>query len=194
MNEKQLGRNAHIMVDIETLGTAVNATVFQIAAVRFDINTGEILAEFNETQDIAELSNINADGSTIQWWLETNSDLMKYLICLPTTSKLLADFHAWLTAQSEDFDLYLWGNGILFDNNIIRQQFVDMGLNYPIRYSHDRDVRTILQLACDKLDTTVNEFKQQCYDPSLTQHHAYHDVINQVAAVVTAYNLLTGGE
>lgn len=41
-----------VMVDIETLGTGVNATIFQISAVLFDITTGERFSEFNKIADI----------------------------------------------------------------------------------------------------------------------------------------------
>ena len=41
-----------IMVDLETLGRTGEYTVFQIGAVAFDIETGEVKNEFDMTADI----------------------------------------------------------------------------------------------------------------------------------------------
>ena len=61
-----------VMVDIETLGTKEGATIFQIAAVSFDITTGETLDSINLIGDISKYETLTVDGSTLKWWLDTD--------------------------------------------------------------------------------------------------------------------------
>src|SRR5690625_4007009 len=143
------GGRKDIMVDIETLGKKSSSTIFQIAAVSFDITSGEIYSSFNHIADIEDNRILNVDGSTLKWWLNTDKALLNKLLNKGegSSEQLLIDFHDWLSSQSEDErDTYLWGNGILFDNKMIQHQFELIGLDYPIFYRNDRDVRTVLEL------------------------------------------------
>lgn len=158
-----------VMVDIETLGTSSDATIFQIATVSFDILTGDILDNFNGLADISQNEFLNVDGSTLKWWLNTNKELLTELLNNGegSSTELLQDFHKWLTGLTPDSnELCLWGNGILFDNKMIQQQLEDIGLFYPINYKNDRDVRTIVDLAGAKLGITEKELKDQYNDES----------------------------
>lgn len=182
-----------VMVDIETLGTSSDATIFQIAAVSFDILTGDIKETFNGIADISQNSLLFVDGSTLKWWLNTNKELLTELLNNGegSSEELLEDFHKWLTKQAKDTkDIYLWGNGILFDNKMIETQFEHIGLDYPIFYRNDRDVRTIVDLAGAKLGLTEKELKDQYNDESLVAHDAFDDVTYQVRLVSGCYNAL----
>jgi 3' exoribonuclease, RNase T-like len=182
-----------VMVDIETLGTSSDATIFQIAAISFDIRTGDILDNFNGIADISVEDNLKVDGSTLKWWLNTDKELLAHLLNNGDGSptELLQDFHTWLTQQTPvSSDLFLWGNGILFDNKMIQQQLEDIGLFYPINYKNDRDVRTIVDLAGAKLGLSEKELKDQYNDESLVHHNAFDDVLYQVRLVTGCYNAL----
>lgn len=185
-----------IMVDIETLGTKADSTIFQISAIAFNIETGTRYYEFNQTADISKNETMNVDGSTIKWWLATNKQLLTDLLnqgC-DSSEEILANFHNWiLGVQSlvEDTkSVYLWGNGILFDNNMIRTQFQNIGLEYPISYRSDRDVRTIVELACAKTGLTEKELKSAFRTEGLVAHDAFDDVIFQIDLVVGCYKEL----
>ncbi|MDH5159861.1 3'-5' exonuclease [Heyndrickxia oleronia] len=180
-----------IMVDIETLGNKIDSTIIQISAVSFDIESGKIHETFNEVADISKNETmIKATGSTLQWWVNTNAELFAELLTKGEKSSedVLRNFHAWLTTDKET---YLWGNGILFDNAMIRNQFESIGLDYPIFYRNDRDVRTILELASSKLGISDKELRDSVYNKELVAHDAFNDVINQVALVSHCYNVLT---
>ena len=149
-------KRINIMVDLETLSTEENPTVFQIAACSFDIETGEILSFFEKTADISCSSQLNVSGSTLKWWLNTNKELLADLVNKGNGSEedMFKAFHSWLytlvpqVPTDNGFkNIYLWGNGILFDNRIIQQKFKSFGLCHPILYRNDRDVRTIVDLA-----------------------------------------------
>lgn len=182
-----------VMVDIETLGTGSESTIFQIAAIAFNIETGEQIAKFNQIADIEKESLLYIDGSTLKWWLKTNKELLAELLHSGTVSptELLENFHKWLSFISEDTkNIYLWGNGILFDNKMIQEQLEFIGLEYPIFYKNDRDVRTIVDLAAKKLGITEQELKEKYNDESLTAHDAYDDVTYQINLVVGCYREL----
>src|SRR5690606_13350006 len=181
------------MVDIETLGKESDSTIFQIAAIAFDIETGDHLAKFNQIANIEDETFLRVDGSTLKWWLNTNKELLTDLINngKGTPDELLENFHKWLSFVAEDAkDIHLWGNGILFDNKMIQEQLVGMGLDYPIYYKNDRDVRTIVDLAGKKLGISEKELKDKYTDDSLVAHDAYDDVRYQISLVVGCYNLL----
>lgn len=182
-----------IMVDIETLGTKQDATIFQVAAVAFDILTGETIETFNQIADIGKASNLRVDGSTIKWWLNTDEELLTKLLNNGTvsTDELLENFNKWLVKFKDGANhVYLWGNGILFDNNMIQYQFEQLGLEYPIYYKNDRDVRTIVDLASTKLGISEVELKDRYNDESLTKHDAFDDVMCQIRLVSGCYEVL----
>ena len=65
-----------------------------------------------------------------------------------------------------------------------------VGLDYPIFYRNDRDMRTIIELACHKLGIEEKEFKEQNKNSELVAHDAYDDVRWQIDLVSKAYNIL----
>ena len=179
----------NIMVDIETLGTQKDSTILQISAVSFDIETGEVKNTFDAIQDIST-ENIKSDGDTLMWWLKTDSELLKKLVTSANSTDVLGDFHLWLKSQGNLEERFLWGNGILFDNNFIKSQLEHRGWDYPILCRNDRDVRTILDLASKKLGISVDELKKSVYLQERRSHYALDDGRNQVDAVWLAYNIL----
>lgn len=185
-----------VMVDLETLGTHADSTIIQISAIAFDINTGAHHYVFNKIADISKNEDyeMNVDGSTLKWWLTTNKELLARSIEKGemSSSELVEDFGNWLSVVKSMGDLYLWGNGILFDNKMIQYQLgEDL---YPIEYKNDRDLRTLVDLACAKLGITEKELKNKYYDQSLEPHDAFNDVINQVNLAVNCYKELTKKE
>lgn len=182
-----------VMLDIETLGTGSNATIFQIAAIAFNIETGEHYSKFNMIADISKNKKLNVDGSTLKWWLNTNKQLLTDLLNKGEKSSedLLINFNCWLMSLSSDVrDIYLWGNGILFDNKMIQQQLINIGQPYPIFYKNDRDVRTIVDLAGKKLGITEEELKDKFKDDNLVHHDAFDDVKYQINLVTGCYKCL----
>ena len=187
-----------IMTDIETLGKGDCPPVFQIAACAFDIKTGEIYGEFNSTADISGYKNI--EGDTLIWWLNTNKELLSKLLNNGKTSKktekdIVSEFVCWIKEIAKEFnvdikDVYLWGNGILFDNRIIKQKCGQYGIEYPIFYRNDRDVRTILELGAFKkgFKTAIDFTNTIEFEGS--KHDAFDDVKHQIKEVVVAYNEL----
>lgn len=185
-----------IMTDIETLGRGSDSTIIQISAIAFDIATGEHIASFNQIADIEKNENpIKATGDTIKWWVNTDKELFAKLLTSGeySSEQVLRNFHSWLTSLVPKEDMkkvYLWGNGILFDNKMIQHQLELIGLKYPIFYRNDRDVRTLLELASLKLGITEEEVKEKYKDENLVAHNAFDDVIYQIHLAVHCFNEL----
>jgi hypothetical protein len=182
-----------VMVDIETLGTNKDSTIFQIAAATFDVETGEIFEVYEQVADIEKNKTVNVTGSTLKWWLKTNKELLQEILNKGTEASgvILIDFHGWLHKLKLKYqEVCLWGNGILFDNALIQEQLNAMGFDYPIYYKNDRDVRTIVDLATKKLGITEQELKEKFSDTSLVEHNALDDVKYQINLVTYCYNVL----
>lgn len=182
-----------VMVDIETLGTKANATIFQISAAAFDITTGKVTSEFNMTADISKTEDLVVDGSTILWWLDTDAELFKRLLKGGQHSGafVIHSFNTWLTSLTNQFDVRLWGNGMLFDNNMLKTQIEALGLEYPIAYNRDRDVRTIIELAAEVSGISERQIKTMHKKPTEIKHDAYDDVRTQIRYVTWCYQILT---
>lgn len=184
------------MVDIETLGKAADSTIFQIAAIAFDIRTGERYSQFNSIADIKKNKTMNVDGDTLKWWLNTDKELLTKLLNSGTqlsSEEVLEKFHNWINRHVTVVgrsNVYLWGNGILFDNKMIQYQMQEAGLEYPILYKNDRDVRTLLELASAKFGVSEREIKDMYEDDTLVEHDAIDDVIYQINLSVGCYRII----
>lgn len=184
-----------IMVDIETLGTNSDSTIIQISAIAFDIKTGEHFSTFNKIADITKNDDwkMNITGSTLVWWLNTNKELLTKLLNSGegSSTELIEEFYQWLIGLGLLGDLHLWGNGILFDNQMIKYQLEAIGMEYLIKYKNDRDLRTLVDLTCARLGVSEKELRAKYYNASLEAHDAFNDVMNQINLAVNCYNILT---
>ena len=187
---------ADIMIDLETLGTEPDSPIIQIAAARFDIATGDIIDTFNQVCGFQFEHNITITIDTLKWWLNTDNELLKDLLNQGKNSTLsmIESFYSWITNQGEIDERYLWGNGILFDNNMIKTHFQNFYHKYPILYRNDRDMRTIVDLAAMKLGLeSATEFSKLHSDENIRAHDAMNDVKTQVHIIHEAYKVIMGG-
>jgi len=182
-----------IMTDIETLGVKDNVAIIQLSAIAFNIKTGEYIDTFNNLIDVSKVDGLIIDGSTLKWWLETNKELLTNIITQATKQldEVLFLFNEWIEELNcHSKKKFLWGNGILFDNRIIQDQMRKYGLDYPIFYRNDRDVRTIVELAGIKENITEKELKQRFNNDSLTKHDAFDDTRYQIELVCGCYKII----
>lgn len=189
-----------IMTDIETLGKGDNTTVFQIAACAFDISSGEILKIFNQIANIEKDNDIPIDGSTLLWWLKTDRDLLLSLLYKGNKEginqkDMFINFKKWTEQTQEEAgdsrDVFLWGNGILFDNKLIQSKMKQYDIEYPIFYRNDRDMRTIVELAALKSGVqTEKEFRDMNRCEGLIAHDGLDDVKAQIYVLSKAWNII----
>ena len=183
-----------LMLDIETLGTDNDTTLIQLACVAFDIRTGNIVSEFNEFIDIGQTKDLKITGSTVKWWLKTDSTLFKSLIERGSLSEreVFEKLYNWIKGLQEIYSLYLHGNSPMFDNQIVKTKLAQYGFSYPISYKNDRCVRTIVDLYCAKKGISEKQFKDIHKSNDLVAHNGLDDCKFQIRYVVEAYKDLVG--
>ena len=188
MNNKVKKPRIEIVGDLETWGKDGDTALIQIAAVAFDIDTGEYLSEFNELCDISK-SKILVDGSTLKWWLNTDKELLTRLVNSGKDDEetVVRHFYDWIVALKSEYEVYFWGNGILFDNKIIQAKMAQYGLQYPIFYRNDRDLRTIVDIAESKFGVNVHEV---CASPDQEKHNAIDDVKHEIDVLCWCWKAL----
>lgn len=137
--------STHVMVDLETWSTANNARIISIGAVKFDPNTHEPMDSFHVGVAPESYKGLRGqfhlDPMTVMWWMSPERraalDQWQRLEKLDIATAL-EGFSMWYGDES----LPTWGNGATFDNVILRNAYVSLGLTCPWSYRHDRCFRT----------------------------------------------------
>jgi len=172
----------HISLDIETMGVSSNAAIMSIGACYFEPETGTIGHTFNMPVSIA--TNGKIDASTVIWWMKQSDDARSKFFNNENASHIayaLQQFHDFVSPRSQ-----VWGNGIAFDNVIIRTAYEKLDLMVPWKHWDDRDVRTMVELG-----------KQLGFDPKKdmpfegVKHDALSDAIHQAKYVSAIWQKLT---
>ncbi|HEY3496237.1 MAG TPA: 3'-5' exonuclease [Polyangiaceae bacterium] len=191
----------HVMLDLETLSTRTDACIIQIAAIAFDIETGELGPRFNayvnEALMIGEPVG-HIDPHTVGWWMRqkfapalgamlTDEDERRSL------GEALGDFAEWydnLTDNCDDGegkppteDIRLWGHGATFDIPILQNAYqqrcpeVHEG-QVPWHYRSPRDTRTLFDVAPGGMPKPPKD--------ETREHDAQYDCEYQIAQVCGA--------
>lgn len=175
----------HLMTDLETMGTLVNAPVLAIGAVYFDPNTGELGDRFYGAIDIEDACRYGRpSGGTIKFWMQQSDDARKAAIAGKHESKFVFDkFRAFCLKHGPN--VKPWGNGATFDIGILDYAFMKVtGEGSPWKFWNVRDCRTIKEVA-----ETVAEFNGE---RAGTHHQALDDAIFQAQWVSHYWQALRG--
>lgn len=184
-----------VMLDLETLGVGNSPVIIQIAAVIFDIKTGESFECFNEfiNPKSGIDSGLDLDISTIEFWLKQDQEAIDKVIIPALKSEnnlkdVLISFSKFIedAEYCRDATVRVWGNGILADNKWIQSAYSKAGLKTPWKYNADNDVRTLVDLGKRILEI----------DPKKTieftgiKHDALHDCEHQIKYCSEIYKKL----
>lgn len=163
------------MLDIETMGNNTNAAITSIGLVVWDNkHTYEFYKEINLESSVK--AGARMDVSTILWWMKQNDNarsIYKYNDKADPLKNVLvdlSDFVKHVCRTTEDVvPLKLWGNGVAFDNVILRNSYeLFDDLVCPFAFWNDRCYRTLKNLYPHiKLERVG------------TYHHALDDAISQ---------------
>lgn len=179
----------HIMVDIETLSTAVNAAVLSIGAVEFDPMSGKIERGFYRELDLSAQKNRHIDASTVQWWVKqclVNTDNIAFLT-KPDSHKntltfVLFELGSFITGNEDNYveraegyeKIALWACDPDFDIAILADLYKEHNLPTPWKYSEPKSVRTVRMLTqIAGMEIPVQE----------ADHNALNDCIRQAKEV-----------
>jgi len=175
----------HIMLDIETMGTSSNAAIMSIGACYFNPATGEIGDTFHEQVDIS--SNGQIDASTVIWWMDQDDEArskFKNNGKAGHINAVLADFADFVKPNCQ-----VWGNGVAFDNVIIRNAYEHPSCadDVPWKFWNDRDVRTMVELG-----KVIGIDPKRDFPFDGVKHDALADAIHQAKYVSAIWQALTG--
>lgn len=177
---------AHISLDLETMGTSPGCAIVAIGAVRFDPYADGIADVFYRTIDLQSCleAGLTIDPGTLQWWMgqedAARSALFKDTGMLRTA---LSDFANWVSQHPGPSQV--WGNGADFDNAILAQAYKVTGLRAPWAFWNSRCLRTIKYLA---------EGHPLELPRAGTHHNALDDAVYQARVCQLAHKALrTGG-
>ncbi|UGB26378.1 3'-5' exoribonuclease [Methylorubrum sp. B1-46] len=180
----------HVMVDIETLGTAPGSAILSIGAVAFDPFTELLGVCFEANINLADAVDrgLTIDPQTVIWWAGQGQDAIASTFLKSDAQPLasvLADLGTWLRGCGAE--VRIWAHGASFDPVLIEAACKKCGVPAPWKFRDLRDTRTIFDLAGI---SSLAEYR--CAND--VHHSALSDAKVQARAVGDAYRLLGLGK
>lgn len=169
-----------VMLDLETLSTAKDAAILQIAAVQFDRTTGETGIEFNVH---VRRPTGHVDTDTVLWWMQQAqaAPLGRAASTGESEAEALAQFGEFVRLVAPEA---LWSHGATFDIVVLGSAYRRAALAQPWSYRIERDTRTLYALAPGGMPRVEQ-------DPNHV-HDALYDCHVQIKQVVGALAALRG--
>lgn len=171
----------NIMLDLETMGTGVDAPIISIGACYFDPGTGDIGDVFHEQIDMS--TNGTIEASTVIWWMQQDDDARSKFYDNANAEHIddvLKAFSDFVNPSAA-----VWGNGIAFDNSKIINAYESRGLVAPWRFWNDRDVRTMVALG-----QAIGIDPKRDFPFEGVKHDALADAIHQAKYVSAIHQAL----
>lgn len=172
------------MVDTETLGTAADACILSIGAVKFSLETLDIedagfYASISVDSNLEHKRRIQED--TLIWWMKQSPDAQGvFHESKQTLAVALTDFSDWIG----DDDCCVWSNGADFDLPMLAHAYTSLGIEIPWNFWNSRCFRTYKNLPGAK------NIKAMALG---TKHNALADAVNQAQTAQLIYaELFTG--
>ena len=171
----------HIMLDLETMGTAPNAAIVAIGAVPF--NALGVFQNYSFYKTIALSSAVNwggvIDPKTVTWWLQQNDAARNELVSAEGDMfDALREFSTWLH-QFEP--CCVWGNGSDFDNVILSNAYLRNELKIPWDYRNNRCYRTFSNMMPHVTKTPFMGVRHRAIDDAVYQAMHAADLLKTLA-------------
>lgn len=171
------------MVDVETSGLSPDRTaIIQLAAVRFDIETGEVDPDFFDRCPMIPPWRFWDEG-TRDWWRQQKRETFENIMQRAEPfADVMEAFYRWVQDKNVDNPRF-WGKPTHFDYAFVQSSLNDVGLPMPFHYRHAND---------------MNSFIRGLYFPndvpsipdlpgSANAHYATWDCFDQIHRVTWAY-------
>lgn len=158
------------MIDIETIATDSRAIIVSLGAVMFDKD--KIGDTFYSVFDLDDqlLAGRTKSEATLDWWSKQSKESQAVFDQKRTPTALaLGKFSKWLGSGCN-----VWGNGVDFDNVILRSCYDDFKIKAPWSYSRNRCFRTLKNICAFPADGIAAR--------AGVYHNALDDAVFQVKA------------
>ena len=197
----------HVMLDIETLGTGPNAAIIAIGAVWFNPlrqDTVEELLRNNKnyyqaiTIDSCLLEGFDIDAKTFEWWKHQSTVAKAQVFGRDDSVSIktaITDFLGKLKPENT-----LWGNGVSFDNVILKNAADRLRIEFPVGYQNWMCMRTMKNIFNVDFEASGSTLKKPfsfdepawAKDAQMIPHFALHDAACQASHVQSIfYKLIT---
>lgn len=174
----------HVMLDLETFGTALDAAIVQVGAVRFDLVSPNMLRDDGFERTVALQSSILAgggvDADTVAWWRHADRSAESRISIESGAERIgvvLSAFSDWFPEGA-----YIWSHGAAFDVPVLASAYRALGMREPWDYRRIRDTRTLFVLAGELAGWDKPQRE--------TAHTALADAVAQAEDVRAAYAAL----
>ena len=173
------------MIDIETMGNISYSSILSIAAVKFDIETGDIGEKFhvNITFKSCLDAGLIVNADTILWWMDRNSKARKAIISPTNPVSLVTALLSFNGFCSKEY--FIWGNSPRFDLGLIQNAYNKLDLPIPWDFRKERDVRTLVGFAPEIKNNHVMVG---------VAHNPIDDCLNQISYCTKTYNTIFNEE
>lgn len=130
-----------IMLDLETMDTAVTAAIVSIGAARF--SDAGVHDTFYRTVDWGRQPGRTLSADTIRWWMDQPAEVQAAArdpYALPL-AEALVDLAAWIGS-----DVDVWAGPADFDLAILKHAYDNYGMSIPWAYYRTRCYSTVRRL------------------------------------------------
>lgn len=183
-----MSRFPFIMVDIETTGTQPETTnIIQIAAVRFNLETGEV---DHDTFDrcLRPLPTRFWDEDTRRFWSKMPTLLDTIWGRMEDPKKVLADLKVFAMKDQRESPI-LWAKPISFEGPFLASYFRELDIQTPFKYWETMDLNSFIK---GRFFPDMAPKIEKELEFVGSEHHALYDTFHQVKVAIEAYRR-TGG-
>lgn len=170
-----------LMLDIETAGRTPGVAIIQIAAVPFDVNTGEISNNtFCKSINLQHQfdNKFSFDGETMSWWKKTNPSLFKELSESKLTYNIVGkEFQDYFKSLPNYKNIRVWGNSNRFDLGLLEGWY-----KRAIGFKFKPFWNTWLEMDCRSISALKPDIKANMKFVG-EKHNAIHDCKHQIKYV-----------
>lgn len=168
---------SHVMLDLETLGTAQGSIILSIgAAVFFPQGKGHTETFYRNIDPVASKNlGFTTDPETVAWWQKQSEEAKESLVKdrIPP-DQALADFSKFFYQVGGE---QLWCQGANFDEPMLSKAYKILGRSIPWKFFNVRDTRTVYDIC---------RFDTRSLKRLGTYHNALDDCKYQIECVQKA--------
>lgn len=178
----------HVMLDLETWGTAAGCAIRSIGAVQFCPETGTLGQEFYANIDDVSCMELGLvkDPGTVAWWgrqsREAQDSLLKNRMPVGLALKQFTEYWKMVGAD------YVWSQGGNFDEPILSCIYSKLQRKTPWKFAASRDTRTSYHYG-----QTMGGFFSHGVKREGTYHNALDDAKHQARCVYLATSAIRRG-
>lgn len=175
------------MLDLETFGNKERPVICQVAAVAFDLKTGETFQEFDQliSPQSAVKAGMKCEGDTVDWWLKQDQAVIEkvFIKAMREGKDVVEVLKAFATYIQETKEAHkatqirVWSNG--FDNAWLFENYYACNLPTPYMFFVCQDVRSLVDIG--RRDLFFDPKKSNAFTGEA--HNAIDDCKHQIKYV-----------